>query len=310
MAKVSVLVITYNQAHLVRETVASCLAQDYDDFEVVVADDGSTDGTADVLRELERANPERIRLVLNPVNRGITANCNSGLERCSGEYLALMGGDDLLLPTKLSRQVAAFEEEPELVLSYHPTRVLRDGVLAEVVGHRPKDIVLDQLDMISRFGAEMSGPATMIATAAIPPGGFRAELGTASDWMFFIDVAASGSVRRIDEPLALYRQHAGNVGKRYFSYSDDFLHTLVLTRELYGSRPGVVRATRAGGRRFLLGIIYRAAEQGRPDLARGYARELSQYAPAPLALLLRGVLAIPGIGRLFAALRSVLKRLV
>ena len=308
--QVSILIITYNQEHLVGEAIESCLRQTYESVEIVVSDDGSTDKTPQILQELQRKNPDRIRLVLNSENRGITANCNAGLAACSGEYIALMGGDDILLPNKVVRQVAAFHANPELVLSYHPCYVMRDGVIGELIGNRQKDIVKDLADMVAKFGAQMPGPATMIRATAIPADGFNAEIGTASDWMFFIDVSSRGEVQRIDEPLAIYRQHGDNVGERYFSYSDDFLKTLELADLHYGDRPGVNKAVRRGGTRFLLGIVYRSIERGRPDLARSYAKRLPDYSSSVLSVLVRLLTRVPGVRIIFINLKSHLKRYV
>lgn len=307
---VSILIITYNQAHLVRETVASCLGQTYENFEIVIADDGSADDTPDILKELQGRNPGKIRLVLSDVNRGITANCNAGLEKCSGEFVALMGGDDLLLPEKLAAQVAAFQANPLLSLSYHPCKVMTRGVVTGVVGDRRKDRVEGLVDMVAKFGAQLPGPATMVRSSAIPQAGFRSEVETASDWMFFIDVSAQGEVERLDQALAIYRLHDGNVGQRYFDYSEDFLQTLQLTGADYGDRPGVAKAVRRGGTRFLLGIVYRAIELGRPDLARRYASRLPDYSSRALALLVMAITRMPGVSLAFRKAKALLKRYV
>ena len=307
---VSVLVITYNQEHLVRETLASCLNQSFDDYEIVVSDDGSSDATPTILREIQRENPTLVKLVLNPHNQGITANCNAGLAECSGSLIALVGGDDLLMPEKLKRQTEAFAANPRLVLSYHPSRVLRNGRMSEVVGNRAKDVIRSQLDMIGNFGAQLPGPATMVRSSAVPADGFNADIKTASDWMFFIDVTSNGSVERIDQTLGIYRQHGGNIGARYFTYTDDFLTTLELTGRKYGHLSGVHKAIRKGGSRFLFGAIYRSIEQGRNDLTKGYARELEKFAPRGLAVALGALAVVPGVGWLFRRSKGLLKRFV
>jgi glycosyltransferase involved in cell wall biosynthesis len=307
---VSILVITYNQADIVAETIESCLGQTYLNIEIVVSDDGSSDATPEILRELCRSHPGKIRLVLSSENRGITRNCNAGLAACTGEYVALMGGDDLLLPSKIASQVAAFKENPQLVLSYHPCLVMRAGLIQETIGDKPKDVVSSFLDVIANFGADIPGPAPMMRADAIPSTGFDVAIGTASDWLFLIEVSLHGEVGRINEPLAIYRQHSGNVGQRYFSYSDDFLQTLQLVDARYGDRPGVHRAVRAGGKRFLLGITYRALEEGRRDLARKYAKAIAGYSTHALSVAVSAVTWIPGIAVPMRRLRSGLKQIV
>lgn len=307
---VSILIISYNQEDLIRETVESCLRQTYENLQIVVSDDGSKDGTQAILRQLRQANPERIKLILNSSNSGITANCNIGLTACDGELVALMGGDDVLLPKKVEFQVSAFLADPDLVLSYHPCHVSYADRMIDQVGHRNKDRVDGLIEMIGKFEAQLPGPATMVRTSAIPSWGFDDSIATASDWMFFIDVSSMGRVARIEETLAIYRQHDSNIGHRYFEYSDDFLRTLHVASQRYGHIEGVPAAVRRGGRRFLLGVIYRSLEHNEPHRARLYVRQLRQYEGAVFCALLFAITFLPGLGLIFRHAKSILKRYV
>ena len=105
--KVSVIVPIYNQAGFIRETVESVLSQDHPNIELVLSDDGSTDGTSDVLREYAAGEPERVKLVASEENTGIAGAFNRALDAHTGDYVAWLGGDDVMLPGKLSRQIAA-----------------------------------------------------------------------------------------------------------------------------------------------------------------------------------------------------------
>lgn len=108
MPRVSVIVSTYNRAALLPRAIASVLAQTYDDFEVVVVDDGSTDGTAAVM---EAMTDPRIRYVWQD-NQGLAAGRNRGLSVVRGEYIALLDDDDIYLPHKLAVQVGALDADP------------------------------------------------------------------------------------------------------------------------------------------------------------------------------------------------------
>ena len=110
--KVSVIVPIYNQAGFIRETVESVLSQDHPSIELVLSDDGSTDGTSDVLREYAAVEPERVRLVASEENTGIAGAFNRALDAHTGDYVAWLGGDDVMLPGKLSRQIAAHGGSP------------------------------------------------------------------------------------------------------------------------------------------------------------------------------------------------------
>ena len=122
--KVSVVICTYNQQAFVRETVESVLAQTYGNLEIIVAYDGSTDDTPRILDEDARRFPDKIKLALSPVNSGIPTNINCGLALRTGELTAWLDGDDLMLPGKIEKQVAALLQHPEATGCYHDSEVL------------------------------------------------------------------------------------------------------------------------------------------------------------------------------------------
>jgi glycosyltransferase involved in cell wall biosynthesis len=99
---VSLAIITYNQKDYLRECIESVLSQDYENIEIVIADDCSTDGTQDMLREYDKKYPNKFVLKLSERNQGITANSNLALFACCGKYIAMTGGDDIFLPTNYS----------------------------------------------------------------------------------------------------------------------------------------------------------------------------------------------------------------
>ena len=96
--KVSVIVPIYNQLRFIRETVDSVLAQDYPNVELVLSDDGSTDGTSEVLRECADRHPERVELVASERNTSIAGAFNRALDAHTGDYIAWLGGDGVMSP--------------------------------------------------------------------------------------------------------------------------------------------------------------------------------------------------------------------
>jgi len=107
---ISVVVPSYNNADYIRETIDSILTQDFDDFELIVADHSSTDGTADILREYESTG--RLTLVHTEAGGGAERNFNAVSRLATGKYLKLVPGDDVLKPGILTRQVALLEANP------------------------------------------------------------------------------------------------------------------------------------------------------------------------------------------------------
>ena len=109
---VTVIIPTYNRAGLLPRALGSVLAQTFGDFEVLVVDDGSTDGTADVLAGYDDV---RIRYLRQAQNRGVSAARNRGLREARGELVAFLDSDDVWFPDKLALQVERFGELPESV---------------------------------------------------------------------------------------------------------------------------------------------------------------------------------------------------
>lgn len=110
--KVSVIIPTYNRSHVLGRAVRSVLNQTYQDFELIVVDDGSSDATVEVVSGF--ADP-RIRYLRHEENRGAAAARNSGIKAARGEYIAFLDSDDEWFPEKLQKQVEAFAKLPPRV---------------------------------------------------------------------------------------------------------------------------------------------------------------------------------------------------
>jgi glycosyltransferase involved in cell wall biosynthesis len=117
---VSVVAIFLNAERFLDEAIASVRAQTYGHWELLLVDDGSTDGSSAIARGWAERDPARVRYLEHPghVNRGMSAARNLGLEHAQGEYLALLDADDVWLPEKLARQVAILEAHPDVGLLF------------------------------------------------------------------------------------------------------------------------------------------------------------------------------------------------
>lgn len=123
MPKISVIIPTYNRADLLKDAVDSVLAQTYQDFELLIIDDGSTDHTRELL-----ASYETHVTYLFQGNRGVSSARNLGIRSSTGEYIALLDSDDLWLPSKLEQQVTVMEHDPNLQLCHTEEIWIRRGV--------------------------------------------------------------------------------------------------------------------------------------------------------------------------------------
>lgn len=213
MPLVSIAIITYNQKDFLRECIESCLSQDYPNIEIVVADDGSTDGTHELLEEYAMKYPGKFMLRLSKKNQGITKNSNSAHFACSGKYIAWMGGDDLMLPGKISKQVDYMERHPDCTISYHDLDVF-DSNTGKTLYKGSQKVKPREggLRTYIKHGGFNGACASMVRRDKTPKHGFNELLPVASDWCYWLDsLANGGEIRYIPEVLARYRRHSGNV---------------------------------------------------------------------------------------------------
>ena len=123
MPKVSVIIPTYNRLPMLKEAVDSVLAQDLEDLELIVVDDGSTDGTAEAMKRYGG----RVRLFQHPRNKGVSAARNRGILHARGKYIAFLDSDDLWVKGKLKVQVDFLDDNPPYPLCYTDEIWIRKG---------------------------------------------------------------------------------------------------------------------------------------------------------------------------------------
>jgi glycosyltransferase involved in cell wall biosynthesis len=111
MPRVSIIIPSFNHEKYVRECIQSVLDQTYQDFEIVITDDGSTDGTVNVIKEFDDS---RIQLYTHADNKGACIAHNNCIQKAAGEYIAVLSSDDAWEPTKLEKQVAYLDAHPEI----------------------------------------------------------------------------------------------------------------------------------------------------------------------------------------------------
>jgi glycosyltransferase involved in cell wall biosynthesis len=152
---VSVVIPTYNRAHLVSRAIQSVLDQTYRDFELIIVDDGSTDNTEEVVRAFHDA---RIIYLKQPSNRGVSAARNAGIKAAQGNYIAFQDSDDEWLPQKLEKQMALFKEDKkgDLGLVLCEYLVLEKG---QEIHSVPNIKRLNYEQLISHPGAYNEGPS-------------------------------------------------------------------------------------------------------------------------------------------------------
>lgn len=131
--KISVIMGIYNCADTLPEAIESILAQTYENWELILCDDASTDNTYAVAESYQKRYPEQIILVRNEENRQLAYSLNHCLQYATGELVARMDGDDKCLPERFSKQVAFLKEHPELQLCGTAMRRFDETGLHDVV---------------------------------------------------------------------------------------------------------------------------------------------------------------------------------
>lgn len=217
--RVSTVVIFLNPGRYFEEAIESVLSQDYGDQELLLVDDGSTDGSAEIARGHAEREPERIRYLAHPKgeNRGMSASRNLGIGAARGEYLAFLDADDTWLPGKLTRQVAILDSYPDAAMVYGPT--LRwyswDGVTPDEPRELPieADRVIDPPHLVrwllQRLAAPAMGSLLARRDAVLEVGGFEDEFRDLyEDQVFHFKMFLRHPVFVSSECWDRYRKHA------------------------------------------------------------------------------------------------------
>lgn len=197
--RVSVIIPTYNRADLVQQALASVKAQTYRDFEIVVVDDGGTDGTFEVLSA-----DREIRVLRHAGRRGVSAARNTGIHAARGEWLAFLDSDDLWQPDKLARQIFWLEGQPELLICQTGETWVRRGVrVNKPLSHRQ---VGGKIFLPSLRRCMISPSAVVLHRRLISDhGGFDETLPAAEDYDLWLRLTWRYEVGLVDEPLVIKR---------------------------------------------------------------------------------------------------------
>ncbi len=216
--RVSVIMAVHNEERFLTEAVESVLAQDFTDFEVIISDDGSTDETPAIAHSLAERGPGRIRVLRAERNQGKPFALNRALAVRRGELIAWLDGDDVMLPGKLERQVAALDANPDAAGCSHDAEVF-DSDSGHTIGcfsqlNNGAPLRSGGIELWFDPTYKMLPSATMIRSSLCPPGGFEERLTFTNDWLFDIEVFRHGRCIAIDDILVRYRRHSDNFTTR------------------------------------------------------------------------------------------------
>jgi glycosyltransferase involved in cell wall biosynthesis len=207
---VSVIIPTYNRANFIDKAIKSVLNQNYQDFEIIVVDDGSTDNTEETVKSF---NNFKIRYICHTNNQGVSAARNNGIRASRGKYIALLDSDDEWLPEKLDKQIKVFKSEfPEVGVVYSNVLYIDEsgknmnklGNPKKIEGHIYEDLL---------GGNYVGTSSTLLIKKECfnRVGSFDDLLDAENDWDMWIRIAKYYRFVLIKVPLVKYRFHSNRI---------------------------------------------------------------------------------------------------
>jgi len=282
--RTSVIITSFNYAEYLPTAIASVLAQSDPDFELIIVDDGSTDGSREIAR---RFTDPRIRVLLQP-NRGLGAARNAGLEAARGNFITFLDADDIWVPTKLAAQVA-------FMLSHSDTGLIycRFGVIdpdGAILASGPSRLALKPSGFIIRsllVGNVIGTPSTIcFRRELIEDGALRFDESQMymEDWHFYLRLAMQTRIQFLDSTLAYHRRHGRNMSRQIQTATAQALRTaqfgLVLARQHLNLSDKSLRRLERQALAYVEAVTAREyAKAGHLAQTRIHAARALRYAP-------------------------------
>lgn len=216
---ISVIMSVYNEENYIKEAIDSILAQTEPDFELLIVDDCSTDNTINIINRID---DERIILIRNEENCGLTKNLNKALKECRGQYIARMDGDDISKPERFAVQKKFLDEHSDIMLISCNTETFGEEYLISDMCGTPEEL---KCRMLVR--PVLTHPGFMFRKELVDKYGFTYDehFRSAQDYDFAVRVAKEHKLYVVPQVLLQYRAHKGQVSQtpnlKQFGYADE-----------------------------------------------------------------------------------------
>jgi glycosyltransferase involved in cell wall biosynthesis len=248
--QVSVIMSVFNGESFVKEAIESILNQTFSDFEFIIINDGSSDGSEKIIQNFK---DERIRYIKNHTNVGLIASLNKGLELATGKYIARMDDDDISLPERFEKQVKFLEEY--LNVAIVATKLVIINERGYEIDYWPEDYrittaseIKETLPVINCIGH----PTVMMRAALVKKIKYSKNLKRSEDWGLWLDVLSKGyGIAKLNEVLVKYRVHAksttvkanaAGIEKKVISFKTKYLGGKIVTGRLKGTDYKVLKS--------------------------------------------------------------------
>jgi glycosyltransferase involved in cell wall biosynthesis len=272
--KVSICIPTYNRKDYLKETLDSVFAQTYRDYEVVVLDDGSTDGTEEMIKTADY----KVRYYWQQ-NRGDAAARNKLLELAQGKFITFLDSDDLLMPDAVERMMKVMEAEGGDIVVYGP--YLRIDQNGNVYGRCKRKLHSGHITKYLFQNILVHSCGSMFPQKAIEEaGGFDETLPVCSDYDLWLRLSLKYRFIALQEPTFRRRRHLGNLSRLG---ADNQIRELGVLERFYYEKDGhkvvpkKIAANRFGKEEYRVGI--HALQEGNLTTAREYLIKSFKHHP-------------------------------
>ncbi len=281
MPRVSVCIPNYNYAEYLPQCIGSVLAQEFGDFELLVADDCSSDDSEAVVRGFD---DPRISFVRNGERRGLVGNWNGCIERAQGEFILILHADDFLLPGMLGAEAGTLAAHPNAGMAFSAVKLTdAEGTPTQILKPFDEDRRWDAGEFVPVLLEEnfIRTPSVMVRRECYARlGTFNPRLGFTPDWEMWLRIAAAYEVAYLATPYAAYREHTRNATLEFNRHVVDLQDQVTALDIFFAAHPGFEE----DGVSAYAGVSARAHEQVLTCLREGDAEHAVGYARLAAAL--------------------------
>jgi glycosyltransferase involved in cell wall biosynthesis len=204
--RVTVLMPVYNGERYVHEAISSILNQTFQDFELLIVNDGSTDNSINII---DSFNDKRIRVIHNEANIKLIATLNKGLSLAKGQYIARMDCDDISLPKRLEKQFIFMESNPDVAMVGSWIKVVNEygGLTRSIKYLTPAEYISSVLLFANCF----AHPSIFIRSSSLQENRYLDSFLHAEDYDLWVRLASCYKVSNLQQFLVKYREHAAGI---------------------------------------------------------------------------------------------------
>lgn len=211
---VSIIIPAFNAEEYLGESILSIIQQSYQDWELIIINDGSVDNTAAIIEDFAQKD-NRIIALENETNKGLVFTRNKGLKKAKGELIANLDSDDIAFPNRIAIQVEFFKKHPNYVLIGSGCELIDDK--GNKIGEEKRVVENEKLESLLVFSNYFINSSVMFRSSTLNEVSYDENIHLAEDYNFFVKLSTYGKIGNINQPLIRYRVHGNNISSKHKS---------------------------------------------------------------------------------------------